>query len=467
MFSKRFVLFAVAVLSFTGLFCISGCGGSSKSPSVAVTASAITVDPTDTVTLTAAVTNDKNTSGTADGVSWAVSGGGTLSGATTTSATYTAPAATSSTQTVTVTATSIADTSKTASVTLTVPAKLTVTTTSSQLSATVGTAFSQQLAASTAISPNKWSLATGSTLPTGWNLSSTGLLTGPAPTAGQAGTFDFTTDVADSGTPTAQTTSAALTLTINPAAAIVFTGAVPATATYNVAFTGSAAATGGAGTLTYSATGLPGWLTLNAATGAIAGTPAAAGTFTFTVTAADAFGDSASQAYTIVVSYPAVTITPASGSLTTGYTGTAYSQALTVTGGSGAGYTWTITGLSDGLTSSASGATATISGTPTAAQKISFTASVTDGAGNSSSVSSYTIQVYDPLTLPTANPSTLPSVATVNVAYTGTVVASGGSGNYSWAVTGLSDGLTSSTSGGTLTISGTPTATGTIASPPR
>ena len=462
MFSKRFVLFAVAVLSFTGLFCISGCGGSSKSPSVAVTASAITVDPTDTVTLTAAVTNDKNTSGTADGVSWAVSGGGTLSGATTTSATYTAPAATSSTQTVTVTATSIADTSKTASVTLTVPAKLTVTTTSSQLSATVGTAFSQQLAASTAISPNKWSLATGSTLPTGWNLSSTGLLTGPAPTAGQAGTFDFTADVADSGTPTAQTTSAALTLTINPAAAIVFTGAVPATATYNVAFTGSAAATGGAGTLTYSATGLPGWLTLNAATGAIAGTPAAAGTFTFTVTAADAFGDSASQAYTIVVSYPAVTITPASGSLTTGYTGTAYSQALTVTGGSGAGFTWTITGLSDGLTSSASGATATISGTPTAAQKISFTASVTDGAGNSSSVSSYSIQVYDPLTLPTANPSTLPSVATVNAAYTGTVVASGGSGNYSWAVTGLSDGLTSSTSGGTLTISGTPTATGTI-----
>jgi uncharacterized lipoprotein YajG len=153
MFSKRFVLFAVVVTALAVLFCLSGCGGSSKSPSVAVTASVTTVDPTDTVALTAAVTNDKTTSGAADGVTWTVSGGGTLSGTTTAAATYTAPAAASAAQTVTVTATSVADTTKTASATLTVPAKLTVTTTSSQLSATVGTAFSQQLATSTAISP--------------------------------------------------------------------------------------------------------------------------------------------------------------------------------------------------------------------------------------------------------------------------------------------------------------------------
>ena len=127
------------------------------------------------------------------------------------------------------------------------------------------------------------------------------MLTGPAPTAGQAGTFAFTADVADSGTATAQTASADLTVTVNPAAAITFAGTVPATATYNVAFTGSSAATGGAGALGYTATGLPTWLTLNAATGAIAGTPTAVGTFKFTVTAADAFGDSATQSYTITV----------------------------------------------------------------------------------------------------------------------------------------------------------------------
>lgn len=77
------------------------------------------------MTLTAIVTNDKN----GDGVTWSVSGGGTLSGQTSTSATYTAPAASSSALTVTVTATSVADTTKTATATLTVPAAPAITTT--------------------------------------------------------------------------------------------------------------------------------------------------------------------------------------------------------------------------------------------------------------------------------------------------------------------------------------------------
>jgi len=45
------------------------------------------------------------------------------------------------------------------------------------------------------------------------------------------------------------------------------------------------------------------------------------------------------------------------------------------------------------------------------------------------------------------------------VPYTGTIGATGGSGNYSWQVTGLSDNLTAAPSGGTLTIGGTPAAT--------
>jgi hypothetical protein len=439
---------------------LSSCGGSSKSPSVSVTASATTVDATDTVTLTAAVTNDKNSGG----VTWTVSGGGTLSGTTTTAATYTAPAATSSAQTVTVTATSVADTSKTGSVTLTVPAKLTVTTASSQLAGAVGTVYSVQLAGSGGIAPYKWTLTSG-TLPTGWTLTTGGLLSGPAPTSGQAGTLDFTFLVTDSGTPTAMTASSALTVTISPAPAITFTNSSLSAGTYNAPYLDIVKATGGAGTLTYSlvsGTLPPGINTLGANSGEVLGTPTKVGTFPFTIQAADAFGDSATQAYSITISYSAVTITPASGSLPVGYTGTAYSQALTATGGSGTGYTWTVTGLSDGLTSSASGATLTISGSITTAGAVSFTAKVTDSASNVSTVYSYTITVYNPLALPAANPSTLPSEATVNVAYTGTVVATGGSGNYTWTVTGLSGGLTSSTSGGTLTISGTLTATGKI-----
>jgi len=102
--------FSLAGFALSGLVfaLLVGCGGSSKPASVAVTASATTVDATDSVTLTAAVTNDKNSAG----VNWTVSGGGTLSSQTTTGATYTAPAASSSALTVTVTATSIADSTK-------------------------------------------------------------------------------------------------------------------------------------------------------------------------------------------------------------------------------------------------------------------------------------------------------------------------------------------------------------------
>jgi hypothetical protein len=299
-------------------------------------------------------------------------------------------------------------------------------------------------------------------------MTSAGLITSSGPLmASCAMDPNLTFDVSDSGTPTPMTASEQLDLVINPAPAIVFstTTVPPATATFGVGYTGMVSASGGAGALTYSAVGLPSWLSLNGSTGAIIGTPTAAGTFNFTVTAADNYGDlSKPQAYSIVVSYPPVNVAPVSGSLPIGYTGTAYpAQTLTASGGSGKSFTWTVTGLpADGLTYSANGATLTVNGTPTSAQTVSFTAKATDGAGNSSSVYSYTITVYNPLALPAANPSTLPSAATVNVAYSGTVAASGGSGNYSYAVSGLSDGLTSSTSGGIVTISGTPTATGTV-----
>jgi hypothetical protein len=258
------------------------------------------------VTLTATVTNDRN----ADGVTWAVTGGGTLSNTTTSSATYTAPAATSSTQTVTVTATSVADTTQTGSVTLTVPAKLAITTTSTQLTGAVGSAYSAQLAITGGISPYKWTVDSSTPLPTNWSLSSTGLLTGPAPTSGQTG-GTYTFDVADSGTPTPLTTSQQLTVTITQAPAIIITGVMPATGTYGTPYAGSAAATGGAGALTYSYTGsLPPGLLWNTGTGALTGTPTTAGKYTFTVQAADNFGDTpATQGYTITIGTASQTIT--------------------------------------------------------------------------------------------------------------------------------------------------------------
>lgn len=470
MFQKRFVLsslrisaaLCLSVVTIVAALCLSGCGGSSKPVSVAVTASATTVDATDAVTLSATVANDKNSAG----VTWSVSGGGTLSNTTTSGATYTAPAASSSALKVTVTATSVADTAKTGTATLTVPAAPAITTTAAQLAGAVGTAYSAQLAGSGGIAPYTWKL-TGGTLPTGWSLTTAGLLSGPAPMAGQAGAIDLTFEMTDSGTPTPLTASQPLAVTIAPAPVIVFTGIVPATGTYNVSYSGSAAATGGAGALTYSlATGaLPGGLSLNAGSGAIAGTPTAAGvgTFSFTIKAADAYGDSAISApYTIVVSYPAVTVTPAAGSLPSAATGQPYSQTLKAAGGSG-NYSWTVTGLpSDSLNYSASGATLTVSGTPGTATTVTFTAKVTDTTTNlSAGPYTYSVTVYSGLTLPTPNPSTL-GPATAGSSYTGTIAVAGGSGNYTWTVTGLSDGLTYSTSGSTLTVSGTPASAATV-----
>jgi hypothetical protein len=313
-FKKSFVFTGLRIGAVVGLFVItmiavfslSGCGGSSSPVSVAVTASAATVDATDAVTLTATVTNDR----TPGGVTWSVSGGGTLSNTTTTSATYTAPAATSSAQTVTVTATSVADTTQIGTTTITVPAALAVTTTSSNLVGRVGTAYSVQLAGTGGISPYIWTVASGSTLPAGLSLSTAGVISG-TPLAAGAGTTNVAFVMKDSGTATPLSVTQTLGVTITAAPAIAFSGTMPPTATYNAVYTGSAAASGGVGTLTYSlASGaLPTGLSLNAANGAVTGTPTAVGTFNFTINAADAFGDSNTQSYSIVVSAAVPTLT--------------------------------------------------------------------------------------------------------------------------------------------------------------
>ena len=458
LFGRRISALSCAFVAlFVSAVFLSGCGGSSKPPSVAVTASAATVDGTDTVTLTATVTNDKAT----DGVSWSVSGGGTLSNTTTTSATYTAPAATASAQTVTVTATSVADATKTGTATITVPAQLTITTTAAQLAGTVGTVYSVQLNTSTGISPYKWTLdSTSAALPTGWSLTSGGLLTGPAPMASLAGTIDLVFDVTDSGTPTPMTASESLNLIITPAPAISFTGTMPTTATDNVAYAGSSAATGGAGTLTYSmAAGsgpLPTGLVLNPSTGAITGKPTAVGAFPFAIEAADAFGDAGAKDYTITVSYPALVVTPAT--LPVGYVGSTYTTTnLAATGGSGSGYSFALasgSSLPAGLTLSTGGA---ISGKPTGTPgTANFTVTVTDSASDTAN-GSFSITIDAELTV---TPST-PPVGYVGSQYTQTTLAAtGGSGTgYNWALasgSSLPAGLTLSTGG---VISGKPTGT--------
>ena len=309
------------VIAMIAAFNLSGCGGSSSSsssssasPSVTVTATLTTVDGSggasgsglaQTSTLTASVTNDKSTNGTTDGVTWTVSGApsSSLSNTSTTGATFTAPAATSTAQTVTITATSVADTSKTATATITIPALIASSTTTAQLTTTVGTVYSQQLTVSGGNGTNTWTTTPVSgSLPAGWTLTSGGLLSGPALINGQAGAYTFTVAVKDSGTYSA---TLSLTVTINQAPAITFTGAMPLTGTYGTSYSGTSTATGGAGALTYTlASGsLPTGVTPTVAGNysAISGTPTAVGPFNFTIKAADSFGDSNTQAYTVTI----------------------------------------------------------------------------------------------------------------------------------------------------------------------
>ncbi len=445
-------LWLLTCLVFVGMgLGLTGCGGSSAPLSVSVTAASATVDATDSVKLTATVANDKN----AAGVTWSVSGGGTLSNQTSSSATYTAPAASSSSLAVTVTATSVADASKTSPISITVPAAPSVTT-SSLAAATVGTSYSATLAGSGGITPYKWSLTSG-TLPASLTLSSGGVLSG-TPMAADAGTLNLTFQLTDSGAATALTATKALSLTINPAPAIAFAGASLAGATYKAAYSASVAATGGAGTLTYTlASGpLPTGLSLSPA-GVISGTPTVVGTFPITVKAADAFGDSGTQSYSLKVSYPVLAVTAAT--LPVGYVGSNYtSTTLAATGGSGTGYTWAVSGgssLPAGLSLSTSGV---LSGKPTTAGATSFSVTVTDSASNTGT-GTFSITVNAAVSITTG--TTLP-VGYAGSNYSQALAATGGSGTgYTWSVTGgstLPGGLTLS-SGGVL--SGKPTTAGT------
>ncbi len=178
-----------------------------------------------------------------------------------------------------------------------------------------------------------------------------------------------------------------------------------------------------------------------------------AGTYSITPTAQDQ-----SEA-TLVTTGFAVNVTlPYLSILTTtlpgGLVGEAYSQPLTASGGAGS-YKWSMASgaLPQGLTLSASGV---ISGSPTAATVSNFTVQASDGTETATQALSITVTV-PPLTILT----TSLAGGIVNVNYTQTLSASGGTGTYTWSITTgtLPAGLTLAASTGV--IAGTPTTMGT------
>ncbi|WNY85144.1 autotransporter domain-containing protein (plasmid) [Cronobacter dublinensis] len=176
------------------------------------------------------------------------------------------------------------------------------------------------------------------------------------------------------------------TVTITPAS-----GALPP-ATTGSAWSQTLSATGGSAPYTWTAHGLPAGITLNAATGALSGTPTTAGSFTFSVTVKEAGNVSATASYTLVVGAvtPGVTlaVTPAAGALPAATTGSAWSQTFAVSGGT-APYRWQLSGaLPAGLTFSGG----SLKGTPTTAGSSAFTLIATDANGVAVQAA-YTLQI--------------------------------------------------------------------------
>ena len=140
--------------------------------------------------------------------------------------------------------------------------------------------------------------------------------------------------------------------------------------------------------------------------------------------------------------------------------GTPYtSSTLDAVGGSGP-YTWTVAGLPPGFNASGTSTSAvTIAGTPTTAGTYSVGVTLKDSSKTSVTYTgSITVTTTSALTIN----GTLPLTGSVGTAYSGTLTATGGTAPYTWTATGLPAGITTSDeSTATLTVSGTPTASGT------
>jgi choice-of-anchor A domain-containing protein len=277
------------------------------------------------------------------------------------------------------------------------------------------------------------------TLPSGLTLnSSTGVVSGK-PTA--AGTFTVKVTDAEGNS------SAGCKITID--GPLLVTCAAARTGDVGAKFnSGPMTVTGGVAPYSYSIVGkLPVGLTLNTSTGAVSGTPTAAGIFTVKVT--DATGNS-STSCALTINGP-LSVTCAAKNI--GEVGVPFeSGAMSISGGT-TPFTYSIVGtLPAGLTFNTT--TGEVSGTPTAAG--TFQVEVKDAAGNSNT--SCSITIHGPLAVTCAALNT----GSVGVAFaSGAMRVTGGTAPYAYSIEGtLPAGLTLNSSTGE--VKGTPTATGTF-----
>jgi hypothetical protein len=272
-------LFALA-----GLACALAWSGCSSNSALSITltpaaTSAITINQGQLQAIAAAVSNDPSN----EGVTWSLSGGGTLINPTKTSVTYQAPATLTGDTTASVTATSVANTSITAGLSITVDSVLTITTTSLPVGA-LGVPYFGVVNSGGATGTFTWAQTSG-TLPAGLSLSSStsdSIVISGTPTA--LGASTFTLQVTDSSGTVA---SQSLSITINPAPPLSVATRSLSAGTVGASYSQTLQAASGKTPYTWAITAgsLPAGLGLTGAV--ISGIPTTAGTSNFTVQVTD------------------------------------------------------------------------------------------------------------------------------------------------------------------------------------
>ncbi|MES2555705.1 MAG: gliding motility-associated C-terminal domain-containing protein [Bacteroidota bacterium] len=272
-----------------------------------------------------------------------------------------------------------------------------------------------------------------------------------------AGVYNFTVTT----TGACVQTSANGTITVDPNATLTLSSA-PATTSQTVcennAITTINYTVGGGGTgATFS--GLPAGVSgaYAAGTVTISGTPTVAGTYNYMVaTTGTCLQDTA---------YGTITVTPDATIVLTSAAGTdaqnvCENTAITnidyLIGGGGTGATFS--GLPAGVSGSFSGGVATISGTPTLAGVYSYTVNTTGSCVQTMATGSITVTVGSSAVLTSGAGTDSQSVCVQTPIYTITYSIGGSASGAT--VSGLPSGVTSSFSGGTLTISGSPDSVG-------
>lgn len=311
----------------------------------------------------------------------------------------------------------------TANLSITVQAQTLVITTTLLPGGGVGVSYTTPLGAIGGEQPYvNWTVSSGA-LPPGLSLDpTTGIISG---TPSATGTYSFQVQVQDSGTPQQTATSQQLSITI---ISVRIVNTMLAIGTQGSGYSQTLTATGGQSPYTFSIDSgfMPSGLSLVGSTGVISGTPTICGFFNIVWRATDQNQLFATKSLPIDITGCSVSIL--TQNLPGAFQNVPYSTTLQATGGTGQGYTWSITvgTLPAGLTLSSSGV---ITGTPTGTGTSSFTVQVLD-SGSNSATANLSIAVSGNVVIITTS---LPN-AIINTLYSAVVQAAGGQSPYSFCI---------------------------------